>query len=159
MILTKEILEQYGLLGKELKRLEEKLEYYSNYQLPSEHGVVKGSMKDFPYAETHFVLSGSDIQKDDELQTKIRQLLITVRQKREELLLMQIDIETEIENIPDIEMRQIIESHFIKGKTYREIGAEMFIDYSAVSKKITNFLEKHSAKAQLQQNQQTKMIV
>lgn len=144
MILTQQALEQYPLMEREIERLERKIEYYSNYQVPSEHGVVKGSMKEYPYAEKHFVLSGSDVKKDDEIQSKIRQLIITLTERRKDFICYAIEVESELESIDDMEMRQILEYHFIQGKSYREIGDIIHMDYSAISRKVSNFFKKQT---------------
>lgn len=146
MRLTKEILEQYGLMEREIKRIEDKIERYSCYQIPSEHGVVKGSMAEYPFAEKHFVLSGSDVKSEDALQDKIRQLLITLQQKRREFILFSADIGMAIEELDDVEMKELIDEKFIQRMTDNEIAQKHNLERSTVTKKFTKFFEKEAKK-------------
>lgn len=142
MTLTKELLNEYALCERELKRLEEKIEYFASYVTPSEHGVVMASMQDYPYARTHIVLSGSDVKKDDARQEKIRQLLITLNERKEIFLSIELEVGKAVESINDTEMRTIIEDCYVKGMTHKEIADELGYTSSAITKKINRFLEK-----------------
>lgn len=146
MRLTKEILEQYGLMEREIKRIEDKIERYSHYQIPSEHGVVKGSMREYPFAEKHFVLSGSDVKSEDSLQDKLKQLLITLEQKHEEFLLFSADVGMAIEELDDVEMKELIDEKFIQRMTDNEIAQKHNLERSTVTKKFTKFFEKEAKK-------------
>lgn len=144
MVLTKEILIQYGKMEREIKRVEEKLEYYSQLVVPSEHGVVRGSMKEFPYAQKSFVLSGSDVKSDDARQTRLRELLITLQEKRNEFLLFSVEIGIAIEEIDDIDMREMIEDKFVKAMSDEEIARKFNLERSSVTKKFAKFFEEQA---------------
>lgn len=146
MILTKQLLTDYALKEREIKRLEDKLEYFANKIPKSEHGVVMGSMKDFPYAPVHFVLSGSDIKSDNERQERIKSLIITISERRQTFLDLEISVGEAIENISDAEMREIIELKYIKGYTDQEIAEEFGYERSAITKKLSRFFENQCAK-------------
>ena len=66
MQITREFLSQYIYLESEIKRIDRRLEYYRDHPLISEHGVVKGSMGQFPYAECHLLcqLLGSSLMRN-----------------------------------------------------------------------------------------------
>lgn len=142
MTLTKELLNEYALCERELKRLEEKIEYFASYVTPSEHGVVMASMQDYPYARTHIVLSGSDVKKDDARQEKIRQLIITLQERREQFLLLEVEVGKAIEDISDVEMRTIIEDTYVKGLSQSEVANHLGYTQSAIAKKISRFFDK-----------------
>ena len=144
MVLTRELLTQYGKLEREIRRIEDKLEYYSKLQVPSEYGVVKGSAKNFPYTEKTFVFSGSDVKSDEARQHRLRELLVLLQEKRNNFIELGIEVAFAIEEIDDIEMRQIIENKFINGMTDQQIGDIIGVERSVVSRKLTNFFEKQA---------------
>ena len=57
MVLTREVLEKFSIAEREIARINQKIDYLAQYVVPSEHGIVKGSMTEFPYAERHFEIS------------------------------------------------------------------------------------------------------
>ena len=142
MVLTKQILADYQSKDREIRRIEEKIDYYSSYVTPMQHGVVTGSMKDFPYAQCHFVLSGTDPKSDEARQTKLRELLITLQERRNKFLDMEIDVARAIEDIDSADLRQILEDKYIKGLTDQEIAEKMGYERSAVSHKINRYFAK-----------------
>lgn len=142
MVLTKQILADYQSKEREIRRIEEKIDYYSSYVTPMQHGVVTGSMKDFPYAQCHFVLSGTDPKSDEARQTKLRELLITLQERRNKFLDMEIDVARAIEDIDSADLRQILEDKYIKGLTDQEIAEKMGYERSAVSHKINRYFAK-----------------
>ena len=82
MNLTKELLKEYQQCENEIIRLENRIEHYANLVIPSEHGVVRGSMREYPYAEKSFILSGSNIKSDKERNDKLNQLLFTLEERK-----------------------------------------------------------------------------
>ncbi len=141
MTLTKELMLDYACREREIKRLEEKIEYFASYVTPSEHGVVMGSMKDFPFARCHFVLSGSNVRSDDERQEKLKNLLITLQEKREYFFDVEIEVSKAIEEVENSEMREILEDYYVKGMTQQEIADKLGYTKSAITKKMTRFFE------------------
>lgn len=142
MVLTKQILIDYQSKEREIRRIEEKIAYYSSFVTPMEHGVVTGSMKDFPYAKCHFVLSGTDPKSDEARQTKLRELLITLYERRDAFIDLEIEIGKAIEEIDSPDLRQMIEDKYVKGLTDQEIADKMGYERSAVSHRINRYLSK-----------------
>ena len=140
MTLTKQILDDYQAKEREIRRLEDKISYYAHYVTPMEHGVVKGSRKDYPYSECHFVISGANPKSDDARQKKLRELLITLQERKEYFLDLDIIIGQAIEEIADPEMRQIIEDKYIRGLSDNEIATDLGYERSTIAKKIKAFL-------------------
>jgi hypothetical protein len=141
MTLTKNYLNQYKFLDREIRRIENKIDYYTKNPVSSTHGVVKGSMRNFPFAECHFVVSAPDVKSDEERNIKIKNLVIKLGEMKKEYEKMELDIDIEIEKIEDIEIRQIIQSKYIEGMTDSMIGDELGYDRSTISKRIEKFFE------------------
>ena len=141
MILTREVLESYSLLRQEIERLRGRIDYWTNLAIPSEHGIVKGSMSEFPYAERHFEISAPNVKTNNARYERIQQLIATLKQREEEYIQFGIDITFEIEKIPDMAMRQMIVFKYIEGMTDKEIGEKMGYDRSVVNRKMSNFFK------------------
>lgn len=142
MVLTRKELEDYMFCESEIDRLERKIDKFSRKQPRMEHGVVKGSMPEFPYAECHFTLSGSDSVDEASYQRQLRQLLVTLQQRKAEFERKQVEIGAAIENINDPFMRQVIEYKYVQRMTDAEIGDLIGAERSTISKAIKNFFEK-----------------
>lgn len=141
MELTKALLKEYQNRENEIIRIENRIDHYTHLVIPSEHGVVRGSMKDFPYAEKQFVLSGSDIKSDKDRNDKLNQLLFTLEQRKREFIDIDIEVGLAIEAIEDVEMRQMIFEKFINHLTDKEIGEKIGYERSVITRKINNFLK------------------
>ena len=144
MVLTREVLEKYSIAEREIERINEKIEYWSKYVVPSEHGIVKGSMAEFPYAERHFEISAPNVKQDNVRQEKIKSLLIQLHERQEEYTNLRVEVAARIEKIDDPKVRFIIESKYLKGMTYQEIGDALYTDRGNVCRKLTQFLDKKS---------------
>lgn len=138
-ILSRELLEKYNAIEREIKRINRKLDYYAMHPVAAVHGVVAGSRKSFPYSQRHFVVSGSDVKSDEKRKQKIQNLMIELQNRKREYEEMQIEIDIAIEEIEDIEMRQILQYKYIDRMTDFEIGQELGYDRSSISKKLTEF--------------------
>lgn len=141
MVLSKENMEKYSKLENEIKRINKKLDYYANNPIGGSHGVVKGSMNRFPYAECHFVVGAPDIRSNEERHKKVQSLIIELGNKKKEYEDFQLEIDYAIEEIEDIEIRQILQNKYIDHMTDSEIGKFMGYDRSTISKKIDRFFE------------------
>lgn len=141
MVLTREYLAQYIYLQGQIKRMRRRLEYYKTHPVMSEHGVVGGSMHDFPYAQCHFVISGACVKSDKERKSAISQLLVDLRGNEQLYEDMQMDIEHAIEQIPDLETKIIFQRRYIDNVSERQIGKELGFDRTTVCKRITKYLD------------------
>lgn len=146
MVLTREVLEKYSVAEREIERINEKIDYWSQYIVPSEHGIVKGSMTEFPYAERHFEISAPNVKQDTARQEKIKNLLIQLHARQEEYTNLRVEVAELIEKIDDPKIRFIIESKYLKGMTYQEIGDALYTDRGYVCRILTKFLEKNVVK-------------
>jgi DNA-directed RNA polymerase specialized sigma24 family protein len=141
MTLTRELLNQYSSTAKELKNINRKIDYYLNVVDTSEHGVVKGSMKEFPYAQKHFVLSGSSVKSDNERHEKIMQLLVRLQEQKQKYEDLVVDIGLAIEDVPEPEMNSIFFLKFVEGKTDKEIADTLGYERSTITKKIGAYFD------------------
>lgn len=141
MVLSRENMEKYLKLENEIKRINRKLDYYANNPVSGQHGVVRGSMGDFPYAQCHFVVGAPDVKTTDERHKKVQNLVIELSQRKKEYEDFQLEIDFSIEDIDDIEMRQILQYKYIDRMTDSEIGEILGYDRSTISKKLEKFFD------------------
>lgn len=144
MNLTREFFVNYKYLGSMIKSMERRLRYFEKHPLTSEHGVVRGSMGVFPYAECHFVVSGASVKSNSEREDVVKQLIIDLKGNRQLYEDMKLDIESFVENseLFNLEERTIFRLKFIDGMKDREIGKELGYDRSTISKKIEDIVNK-----------------
>ena len=141
MGITREYLEKYVYLKSYIKSIRRRLRYFENHPVRASHGVVSGSMKDFPYAQCHFVISGSNVKSDAERQKLVSQLLIDLKGNEQLYEDMKLEIETFIESIESIEDRSILRLKYIDNWTYERIGAELGYDRTTISKRVEKIIK------------------
>lgn len=141
MVITREFLAQYVYLDSCIKSIRRRLKYYENHPALAEHGVVSGSMKWFPYAQCHFVISGPNVKSDKERKKAVSQLLIDLHGNEQLYEDMKLDIEMFIENLDVIEDKAIMRLKYIDKWTDERIGAELGYDRSTISKKIDKIIK------------------
>ena len=73
-------------------------------------GSVKGSMNDFPYAETHFKIEGTSFTYTDDAQLRIEEKLLEERKAQSEEIKLQ--VEQWMNGIP-VRMQRIIRYKFL----------------------------------------------
>lgn len=144
MEITREYLESYICLESRIKSIRRRLKYFENHPLGGSHGVVKGSMENFPYAQRHFVVSGSNLISSENRNKTVSQLLIELRSKEEQYEKMKIDIEVFVESSDFLSLEEstILRLKYIDNYTDEQIGRELGYDRSTISKKIDKIIEK-----------------
>lgn len=142
MIITREFLAQYVYLDSYIKSIRRRLKYFENHPILAEHGVVSGSMKEFPYAECHFVVSGAKVKSDSERKRIVNQLIIDLHAHEQLYEDMKLDIEIFMESLDKIEDKAIMRLKYIDKWTDERIGAELGYDRSTISKKIDKIIVK-----------------
>ncbi|PPK77508.1 hypothetical protein BXY41_11646 [Lacrimispora xylanisolvens] len=142
MKLTREYLATYTYLESEIKRLRRRIKYYENNPLTSEYGIVKGSLKQFPFTECHFVVSGASVKSNEEREKMVRQLLIDLKGNEQLFEDMKLEIEYLLEKLgpEQVEIKQILYYRYIERRPYEEIAKELNYDRTTVQKKIDKFL-------------------
>ena len=141
MVLTREYLSQYIFLESQLNRMRRRLKYFESHPLTSEHGVVNGSMHDFPFAQCHFVVSGAKVKSDEERKKTISQLLVDLKGNERLYEDMKLDIEIAIEQIQNLEVKTIFQRKYVDRATDEQIGNELGYDRSTICKKIGKYLD------------------
>ena len=147
MVITREFLAQYMYLESELKRIRRKLKYYETHPMQGEHGVVSGSMKNFPYAACHFVVGPASIKSDEQRKRDIKQLSIDLKGNEQLFQDMKLDIELFLETAPelnsDLELKEIMHLKYIEGWKDGQIAKKFNYDRRTIGKKIDRFLDKY----------------
>lgn len=142
MVLNRENLNKYLQIEHEINRINRKLEHYATHPIQGTHGVVKGSMNGFPYAECHFVVGAPDVKSTEERHKKVQNLVIALSTAKKEYENFKLDIDIAIENVDDLEMRQILEYKYIDRISDSKIADMLGYDRSTISKKLNRFFEK-----------------
>ena len=134
--MTKEELEQYIKLKREIGSLDKRLDKLFDKDIPVVSGKVTASSKEFPYTPYHVSVQMEDPKMSDEVNKTIR--LLEDRKKRCNEAMLK--VEQFIDQIQDSELRQIFEYRYIDGMKLKDIAKIVSLDLSVVSKKITDYL-------------------
>lgn len=137
--MDKKSLKQYGALKKELRLIDEKLDklYERQENIPEVMGKVTGSSSDFPYTQVRTTVRMAEPKEND----AIKKLIRIKEQRREQVNNLLVEIEEFIAAIPDSETRQIFERIYIDGQTQYHVGAQLLLDRSRISRKISDYLQ------------------
>lgn len=148
MKLTREYLASYTYLESEIKRLRRRIKYYENNPLTSEYGIVKGSLKQFPFTECHFVVSGASVKSNEEREKMVRQLLIDLKGNEQLFEDMKLEIECFLEKLPveEVEIKHILAMKYVERISENEIANELGYERRSIGKKIDRFLTAQSDK-------------
>lgn len=138
--MTKQELEQYCKLKREIAYLEKRIDKWESKRedIPEVAGTVQASDANFPYIPYRVTVQMTDPKRNDAVKEAISILEKRLEKCSEELL----RIEQFIDRIRDSELRQIFEMRYIEGKKLREIAVVVNLDRSVVGKKITEYLTK-----------------
>lgn len=85
-------------------------------------GSVKGSMNDFPYAETHFKVEGTPYTYSDDMRLRAEEKLLEERKNNAE------KIKTEVEawmNTISMRMQRIIRYKFFEGLSWEQAASKI----------------------------------
>ena len=135
MVITREYLAQYRYLEQQIKSTERKLKYYETHPVVSEHGVVKGSAKAFPFIERHFTVSAPHVKSDEERKNTISQLIVQLEYNKNLYEDMKLDIDLFIAEIPDLELKTMFEMYYNERS---KLAAPLGITEQGYPKKLTN---------------------
>lgn len=105
-------------------------------------GNVKGSMSDFPYAETHFKVSGVAYTYSDDRQLRMEEKLLEERKADAERL--KIEVESWMNAIP-MRMQRIIRYKYFEKLSWEQAAERMGKKATGESlrKEVERFLEKN----------------
>lgn len=144
MKITRKYLSNYSCLESRIKSIKRRLRYFDSHPLTASHGVVKGSMAEFPYAECQFIVGGAEPTSARDRDTIVSQLIVDLRRNEQLFEDMKLGIELLIENEEelDLEEQTILRLKYVDGFTDAQIGMELGYDRSTISKKIDKIIEK-----------------
>lgn len=86
-------------------------------------GSVKGSMNDFPYAETHFKVEGTPYTYSDDMRLRTEEKLLEERKENAEKI--KTEVEVWINTIP-VRMQRIIRYKFFEGLTWEQTASKIW---------------------------------
>lgn len=115
--LNKEILNEYVDACELIKETEKDIARLQRRMQTIVTGNVKGSMHDFPYAETHFKVEGAPYTYSDDTRLRAEEALLVERKKNAE------EIKTLVEqwmNSIPMRMQRIIRYRFFEGLSWEQ---------------------------------------
>jgi len=131
--MTKEKLMQYCNLEEEIDKLEKRIDRIEK-QSEMVSDVVQNGYK------RHAVIYGFDCRRS----LKLQELECILKQRRDRLLDLQIEIEEWIDTIPDSDIRQIFEHVYIDNMNWVQVQLAMSYNHEDTArKKHDRFLEKN----------------
>lgn len=137
--MEKEKLSRYFWLSHEIEKQEKRkdrlLRAMNSQGIASD--VVTGSMSQYPYIETKFIITGVQVGLLQELEDSINRNI-------EEAVKARKEIEEFINDIDEPQLREILRSRFIDCQGWKNVGKDNYISTDHARKKIREFLKKIS---------------
>ena len=109
MGVDKKILEQYVDACEMIRETEQDIKRLKRKRQTIVTGSVKGSMNDFPYAETHFKIEGTSFTYTDDAQLRIEEKLLEERKAQSEEIKLQVE-------------QRIIRYKFFEGMSWERVA-------------------------------------
>lgn len=127
--MTKQILEQYTDLQREVRYLEKEIDSLKNDMTKNtkscKHDVVKGSSHEYPYTEQHYHIEGLTSIKELYHRSEIDEQIKKLGRRYTKLLQMTNEVLDYIDSIDDSFMRMIITYRFIEDYKWNEVADAM----------------------------------
>lgn len=138
--MNKSILDQYIDACELIKETEQDIERLHNKRKTIVTGSVRGSMNDFPWAETHFKIEGTPYTYSDDKQLRAEEKILEERKEMAE------EVKTKVEewmNTIPLRMQRIIRYKFFEDQTWGEVAARLGRKATAdsVRMEFTNFMK------------------
>lgn len=118
-------LSQYYYLKQEVEDLENRIKEFGD-------GVRSMQIKDVAVSSSH---------KNKSVQETKVELVSMLIEKRISALEQYLEIERYIEEVEDVEIRNIMRYRYLDLLKWEEIGAKVFLDRSSVAKKLRRYLK------------------
>lgn len=123
--MTEKELSQYYYLKQEVEDLENRIKEFGD-------GVRSMQIKDVAVSGSH---------KNKSVQETKVELVSMLIEKRISALEQYLEIERYIEEVEDVEIRNIMRYRYLDLLKWEEIGAKVFLDRSSVAKKLRRYLK------------------
>ena len=138
--MDKRILEQYMDAEEVIKETERDIEHLRKRRKTIVSGSVKGSMHDFPYAETHFKLEGTSFTYEEDRSLREEERLLEERKDNAKQIKLQVQQWT---NSLSTRMQRIIRYKFFEGMSWEQVADQMGRKATgeSIRKEFNRFLE------------------
>ena len=120
--MDKRILEQYIDAEEVIKETERDIERLRKMRKTIVSGSVKGSMHDFPYAETHFKLEGTSFTYEEDERLRKEEKLLEERKENAKLIKIQVQ---QWMNSLSTRMQRIIRYKFFEEMSWEQVADQM----------------------------------
>ena len=120
--MDKRILEQYIDAEEVIKETERDIERLRKMRKTIVSGSVKGSMHDFPYAETHFKLEGTSFTYEEDERLRKEEKLLEDRKENAKLIKIQVQ---QWMNSLSTRMQRIIRYKFFEEMSWEQVADQM----------------------------------
>ena len=120
--MDKRILEQYIDAEEVIKETERDIERLRKRRKTIVSGSVKGSMHDFPYAETHFKLEGTSFTYEEDDRLREEEKLLEERKENAKLIKIQVQ---QWMNSLSTRMQRIIRYKFFEELSWEQVADQM----------------------------------
>ena len=131
--MTERELSDYRKLCREADDLRRRIEQEESREVPVVSGKVRGSMREFPYIETHVGVE----MYDPEAMAASLERIRTYQERLAEAERKKLEIERFVEGISDPELRLIFRYRFLDGLKQVEIAKKLNMTQSNISKIIS----------------------
>lgn len=121
-------LSKYYYLKKEVEDLEERIAEFGN-------GIKSTQIKEISVSSSH---------KNKSIQETKVELVARLTEKRISALEQYLEIERYIEEVEDVEIRNIMRYRYLDLMKWEDIGEKVFLDRSSVAKKMRRYLKENS---------------
>lgn len=138
--MDKRILEQYMDAEEVIKETERDIEHLRKRRKTIVSGSVKGSMHDFPYAETHFKLEGTSFTYEEDGRLREEERLLEERKDNAKQIKLQVQ---QWMNSLSTRMQRIIRYKFFEGMSWEQVADQMGRKATgeSIRKEFNRFLE------------------
>ena len=120
--MDKRILEQYIDAEEVIKETELDIERLRKRRKTIVSGSVKGSMHDFPYAETHFKMEGTSFTYEEDDRLREEEKLLEERKENAKLIKIQVQ---QWMNSLSTRMQRIIRYKFFEELSWEQVADQM----------------------------------
>ena len=138
--MDKRILEHYMDAEEIIKETERDIEHLRKRRKTIVSGSVKGSMHDFPYAETHFKLEGTSFTYEEDERLREEERLLEERKDNAKQIKLQVQ---QWMNSLSTRMQRIIRYKFFEGMSWEQVADQMGRKATgeSIRKEFNRFLE------------------
>lgn len=141
--MDKELLSQINSTRKEIEELREKIDKINNKPAKIVIDSVKGSSASYPYISHNCVIEGLDNKKIIANKKSRNKYKKQIKNKEFKLMKLITNLEYELNNIEDSEIRRIIRHKYEENLNWIQIMFKMNYDSESKAKmKLKRFLEK-----------------